>query len=114
MEPTENRPPDQTAGSEFIAKADARDKLVRGIELVILLVVVVFNIFLGLRIQRVIDQNGEQAEQRSQSAQADRAEQKAYIKCIVLLKFDATPEALANRDGLEKALDTCARQTESK
>ena len=35
-------------------------------------------------------------------------ETQEYIKCIVLLRFEVTPEQIATKEGAEKALDSCA------
>lgn len=96
---------------EALAKIDNRDKLVRAVEITILLFVVAFNIFLGLRIQSVIDQNQRDAKARSEAAQQDRNEQKDYIKCVLLIKFDDPPADLTTKVGTSKALDACAKQS---
>lgn len=93
---------------KFIIKTDRRDKLVRGIEVFILLIVVAFNIFLGVRLNQVIDQNQKDTLVRAAQASQDRDELKGYIKCLVLLRFDVPAEQLTARDGVASALDACA------
>lgn len=49
--------------------------------------------------------------QTQREAQVKREVQtQEYIKCILLLQFDVSPEALKTREGAEKALDRCAQQ----
>lgn len=99
----------KSPSQELIKKVDDRDKLVRAIEVVILLVVVAFNIFLGLRLQSVVDTNRLEAEQRAMTAGGDSNENKRYLKCLALIRFDAPPEDLTTREGMSKALDNCAK-----
>lgn len=93
---------------ELITKVDARDKLVRGIELFVLACVVGFNVFLGLRLQQVIDQNN-QATVTARQQNIDRQNDlKDYIKCLSLVRFNQPPVDVTSKAAVSKALDDCA------
>jgi hypothetical protein len=100
-----------TKGEALLQKVDRRDKIVRIIEVAILLLLAGFNIFSAIRLQDVVDQNHDAAIQRSELATRQRQEQKDYIKCVLLIRFDVPPEQLTTREGTEKALDDCAEYT---
>lgn len=102
----------QSPTQKLLVKVDKRDKLVRTIEIAMLLVFGVFSVFLAIRLQFVIDQNQRDSLRRSHQAQIDRSETKDYIKCILLIKYDTPAEQLTSREGTEKALDLCANSTE--
>ncbi len=93
---------------EALERVDRRDRLVRAIELFVFTCLVVFNVLIGVGILKVIDQNQKDALVRSEQASLDRKEQKDYIKCVLLIRFDTPPEDLTTRKGVEKALDACA------
>lgn len=100
----------QSPSQALIAKVDKRDKLVRIIEVAILMTVVVFNVFVGLRIQTVIDNNNAATVQARKDNVERETQSQQYIKCIVLLRFNTTPMALQTKAGVEKALDACASE----
>lgn len=99
----------ETPNQELLSRVDRRDKLVRGVELAILFIIVLFNIFLGLRIQSVIDQNQADVLRAREANIQRQVELKDYIKCVLIIRFDYTPEELATKEGVTKALDTCAK-----
>lgn len=100
----------QSPSQQLLAKVDRRDKLVRIVEITILMAVVVLNIFIGLRIQTVIDSNNKATVQARQDNVERTTQSQQYIKCIVLLRFNTTPMALQTKAGVEKALDACAAE----
>lgn len=104
----------KSPAQEFITKVDARDRAVRGFEIAVLFVLVIFNIFSAIRLQNVIDQNQSDALVRSQTASQERQESKDYIKCILLIRYDTPAEKLTTRDGTEAALDACAKSSQPK
>ncbi len=87
---------------------DRRDKIVRAVELFVLLAVVLFNVFLGLRLQQVIDENNRATVEARMANIERQGELKDYVKCVILIGFDNTPEQLATREGTEAALIKCA------
>lgn len=93
---------------ELIAKVDNRDKLVRAIELFALACVVGFNIFLGLRLQQVIDQNNQATVDARQQNIARQNDLKNYVKCVSLVRFNQPPVDLTSKNAVSKALDECA------
>lgn len=97
-----------TKGEALLRKVDRRDRLMRAIELGVLFALVLFNIFISIRLQTIINQNQTEALQAREANTARQNELKDYIKCVLLLRFDAPPEQLVDRDGVEGALDTCA------
>lgn len=100
--------PDSPA-QETLRKIDNRDKVLKTAQLAIFFVVAIFNVFIILRLQQVIDQNQRESLARSGVAVQDRKEQKDYIKCVLLIRYDASQEALSTRAGVEAALDRCAK-----
>lgn len=107
-----NKLPDQvfpeTNTQRTLKKIDDRNKRTVIVVIVVLLAATIFGVFLNLKLQQVIDRNQEEARQ-ARAANIDRqGEMKNYIKCILLIRFDSTPEALATRGGAEAALNACA------
>lgn len=100
----------ESPAQKTLAKIDARDKVIRLIELTIVFALVVFNLFVGLRLQNVIDQNQAASLQRSHEAQTDRDSIKSYIKCVLLIRFNNDPQLLVTKQAVSAALDTCAKQ----
>lgn len=93
---------------QFIAKAERRDKVQRSVEVFVLICVVVFNLFIGLRLQQVIDQNN-QATVTARQQNIDRQNDlKDYIKCILLVRFNQPPVDATSKAAVSKALDECA------
>lgn len=93
---------------ELLTKVDERDKLVRAIEIIILVIAVTFNVFLGLQFRTALEDSRAEAKSRSEAAQIDRDEQEEYFKCLSVLRFDVPAEILNTREGVIKALDSCA------
>lgn len=103
---------DQSPAQAFIEKIDRRDRLVRAIEVSLLMLLTIFSLFSILRLQQIVHQNDVAATQRSVQAQNDRDELKGYIRCILLIRYDAPPEQLTSREGVAKTLDGCAEQSQ--
>lgn len=80
--------------------------------IVMLFVVAALNVFAAVRLQYIIDKNQEDVIQARQANIERQSEQKDYIKCVLLLRFDATPQQLATREGASKALDECAQRVQ--
>lgn len=93
---------------DFIERVDRRDRLVRILEVTLLFVLALFNIFAVIQLNRVINQNqADTVEARKQNI--DRQEEiQGYIKCVLLIRYTAPPEDLTTQAGTEKALDKCA------
>lgn len=98
----------ETETQHLLHKVDRRDKIVRAIEVVILFVLAIVVFVTLLRLQSVIDQNQVNALQARKANIERQKETQDYIKCVLLLRYDTTPEELATRKGAEKALDRCA------
>lgn len=96
---------------EFIRTVDKRDKVIRVIEVVCLLALALFSLYTSIRLQYVIDQNNAATVDARQANVARQDELKDYIKCVLLIRYVVPPEDLADYDGAEEALDTCARNT---
>lgn len=96
---------------KLIHKIDARDRLMRVLEVVALLIIMGINIFGLFQIESIIktDQAGTVA---ARQANKDRQQQITdYIKCLVLLRYDApTLGPQSTRAETEAALDKCAQQ----
>lgn len=105
---------DQSPAQSFIKKIDRRDKLVRIIEIVFLVIAISFTIFGLIRIQQLISLSQQETLQRSEKAAQERGETKQYIRCILLIRFDNPPETLTTREGVAKALDNCATESRKK
>lgn len=99
----------ESPAQKTLAKIDARDKVIRLIELTIVFALVIFNLFVGLRLQNVIDQNQAASIERSHEAQADRDSIKSYIKCVLLIRFNNDPSTLVTKQAVSEALDACAK-----
>lgn len=103
---------DKSPSQDFIGKVDRRDKLMRIIEVFMLLVIVLFNVFFGLRLQSVINKNNQTATDSRKTNAQRQNEIQDYIKCVVLIRFDDPPlPATATREETSKALDECAKKT---
>lgn len=98
-----------TPAQDLLSKVDHRDKLVRGIELFVLACVVGFNVFLGLRLQQVIDQNNKATVEARQNNIARQDDLKNYIKCLSLIRFNQPPVDVTDKAAVSAALDTCAK-----
>lgn len=84
-------------------RIDARDRIIRAIEVVILLVAVTFSIVSGVYYQ--------QQSQKARSTNIARQDSlKNYIKCLSLLRFDSPELTQPNvtRQQVSAALDKCA------
>jgi hypothetical protein len=58
-----------------------------------------------------LDADAQKATVVARQQNIERQEQlKSYIKCIVLIRYDHTPESLTTREGVESALDGCAQE----
>lgn len=99
---------EESPAQKALAKIDKRDRLVRGIEIGLLLVVVGFNVFTGVRLQNQIEANNKATIAAREQNIGRQTEIKDYIKCLSLLKFTAPPESLTTKEGVTKALDACA------
>lgn len=107
-----NFEPQKTPSEIKLDKIDNRDKLVRAVELIVLAVLVCAQLASTVALQNVINEN----QKRTVAARAANAqrqqEQKDYIKCIILLKYDAPNlNAQSTRSDVETALDNCATKT---
>lgn len=101
--------PDSPA-QKMLKKVDRRSFVAVVFGIGLLLIVTVFNVFTAVRLQYIIDKNQEDTLQ-ARDANVDRQEElQGYIKCVLLLRFDTTPEQFATREGASKALDDCAKQ----
>lgn len=101
----------ESANERLIQKVDRRDKQMRIAETLMLLALTIFNVFTAVRLQQVISQNqANTLEARQQNIQRQNQLQ-GYIKCILLLRYNATPESLATLEGAEAALDACAKSS---
>lgn len=99
----------KSPSQDLISKVDRRDKLVRGVELFVLACVVGFNIFLGLRLQQVINQNNASTVAARQQNIDRQNDLKNYIKCLSLVRFNQPPVDLSSKTAVSKALDQCAQ-----
>lgn len=99
----------KSPAQDLISKVDNRDKLVRSIELFVLACIVGFNIFLGLRLQQVIDQNNQATVEARQQNIARQGDLKNYIKCLSLIRFNEPPVDLTSKQAVSAALDQCAK-----
>ena len=99
--------PDSPA-QDLLSKVDRRDKLQRTVEIFVLLLVVAFNVFVGLRLQQVIDQNNQSTVDARKANVARQNDLKNYIKCLSLIKFNEPPIDLTSKSAVSEALDVCA------
>lgn len=117
MSDTDNQPVTEQAKSMAqvtLERIDRRDRVVRTLQTLLVMVVVGLNIFLMIRLQSVIDQNNTAALVRSQQAEQQRTDTQEYIKCVLLIRYDYPPETLSTRDAAQIALDTCATSERSR
>ena len=101
--------PDSPA-QQTLQKLDHRDRFIRTVEIFILILVVVFNIFLGVRLQQVINNNQIETVAARQANIKRQQDLEQYIKCVLLIRYDVPPEQLTTRKGTEAALDKCATE----
>lgn len=87
----------ETSSERLLKKIERKDTIIRSVQLIVLTFISVFNIFFAVQ---TLD--ARQANIQRQD------ELKDYIKCILLIRYDSTPEQLATRKGGEAALDHCA------
>lgn len=98
----------QSPSEGLIEKVDRRDRLVRIMEVGLLFALTLFNVAAVVQTQQIISRN-ERNTQEARQANIDRQVQMtAYIKCIILIRYDTPAADLTNREGTEAALDKCA------
>ena len=77
------------------------NRLYRGCLLILVLAII------GVQLQA--NNRSSMATQEARRANIARQESiQNYLKCLSILRFDVPPEQLQTRDGVIKALDTCA------
>lgn len=100
-----------TKGEQLLKKLDRRDKLGRGLELFLVVIVLIINMYGLYQIQNIIKTNqAGTLEARKQNVQR-QDELKGYIECIVLLG-KAHPDINFQISSLEQTkalLDECAK-----
>lgn len=96
---------------DFIKRVDRRDRLVRNIEVGLLLLVTIFNIVMVIQTRQVINQNQQSAVEARQANIDRQSQMTAYIKCVLLIRYDTPADQLQTRTGVETALDKCASST---
>lgn len=99
----------QSPAQETLAKIDKRDQRIRIIELTIVFAMVIINLFVLLRLQQVIDQNNRATIEARQQNIERQNDQKNYIKCVLLIRFNEPPVDLTTKSSVSKALDQCAQ-----
>jgi hypothetical protein len=98
----------QSPAQLTLARIERRDKRIATFKIFLLLIVVIFNVLTALRLQQVIDENQAETQRAREANIARQDEIKEYIKCVLLIRFDYTPEQLSSKEQVESALDTCA------
>lgn len=85
--------------------------LVERLLYIAMLLVVCFNIFIAIQVQKLIS-DGQKSTIVARQANIERqAQLEGYIKCVVLLHYDnpnLTPQS--SREEVEAALDKCAQK----
>lgn len=98
-------------GERLLKTLDKRDKIGRGLELILVLFVLIINMYGLYQIQNIIKINQTAAVEARKQNVARQDELKGYVKCLSLLRFDH-PELLnpdVTREQVSKALDECAK-----
>lgn len=97
-------------GEKLLTKLDRRDRVTRGLEVVVLLILMAINIFGLFRIESIIKSNQVGTIEARKANAARQDELKGYIKCIVLLRYDnPNLNSESPRVDVEIALDKCAK-----
>lgn len=104
----------EARGERLLSRVDRQNNTMRVFEVVILGALVLFNLYVGLRLQSIINLNQTSTvEARKVNIQRQNQTQ-SYIKCVYLVAYNVPRSSLGNRQEAEKALDECATQQTAK
>lgn len=98
-------------GEQKLRQLDKRDMVMRGVAIAILILATSFNMLSGWLLQNLIKQNRQETIKARQTNFERQDQIQAYIKCIVLLRYDH-PELKPDspRQDVNKALDDCSKK----
>lgn len=115
MEPAKEIITDVSEAETKLRELDKRDIRFKVFLLLVAVILTAFNIFTVVRLQYITSQSQAQAVQARKTNFDRQSEIKAYIKCVVLLRYDnpgLSPES--PKADVEKALDRCVELTKPK